>query len=94
MITIASNTSRSLPMLHSLFSLPQTAAQAAQDGTTTSEFFSMHYGSLAPGVQGSLVLGGYDDNRIQGDLMNISTDEYEPGLYLPLLSIAGLYIGV
>lgn len=94
MITIASNTSRSLPMLHSLFSLPQTTAQAAQDGTTTSEFFSMHYGSLAPDVQGSLVLDGYDDNRIQGDLMNISTDEDEPGLYLPLLSIARLYIGV
>ncbi|KAI0172716.1 hypothetical protein GGR52DRAFT_580420 [Hypoxylon sp. FL1284] len=88
--TFLTNTSRPVPLLNSIISIPGYSAKLLESGATSSQFSSFHTGSISPTVNGSLIIGGYDNNRIMGDLMNWSTtyDQYgRPGGYITLTHI-------
>ncbi|KAJ2989477.1 hypothetical protein NUW58_g3446 [Xylaria curta] len=68
--TLASNNSRLVPVLNSIMSLPKIAASLSETGRVSSPFSSFHMGSVEPPVNGSLIVGGYDNNKIMGDLLN------------------------
>ncbi|KAK5630553.1 hypothetical protein RRF57_006268 [Xylaria bambusicola] len=92
--TQASNNSHSVPLLNSMMSLPNMASSLSKAQRVSSPFSSFHMGSVEPPVNGSFIIGGYDNNKIMGDLLNwIETyNTYgNPGWYLALTHI---YIGV
>ncbi|KAI0006775.1 hypothetical protein F4779DRAFT_594965 [Xylariaceae sp. FL0662B] len=68
--TMASNDTRPVPLLNSMMSLPKIAASLSETGRVSSPFSSFHMGSVEPPVNGSLVVGGYDNNKIMGNLLN------------------------
>ncbi|KAI8956401.1 acid protease [Xylaria longipes] len=51
-----------------------------------SNSFAMHIGSANPPMQGSLYFGGYDQNRIVGDILT-ETDDYTKAISLKDISI-------
>ncbi|RYP18033.1 hypothetical protein DL765_004149 [Monosporascus sp. GIB2] len=55
-------------------------------GTTASNSFGMHIGSVVPPVDGSLYFGGYDQNRIIGDIIT-ETDDYTKEITLKDITI-------
>ena len=65
-----SNISHETPLLTGLLSLPILAANLTVTDRIPSEFFSLHAGSVEPLVPGSLIIGGYDNNRILGNLVD------------------------
>ncbi|KAI1099525.1 hypothetical protein F4804DRAFT_349285 [Jackrogersella minutella] len=90
--TVLSNTSRPIPLLNSMISLPAFAASLSESGMTASEFFSFHTGSVNPVVNGTLIAGGYDNNRILGDLMNWNTTYNDLGVANRFLVISHIKI--
>ncbi|RWA07936.1 hypothetical protein EKO27_g7174 [Xylaria grammica] len=68
--TRASRDSHSVPLLNSMISLPKMAASLSETGRVSSPFSSFHMGSVEPPTNGSLIVGGYDNNKIMGDLLN------------------------
>ncbi|KPI41557.1 uncharacterized protein AB675_9090 [Cyphellophora attinorum] len=95
-IALMSNNSMESPLLTGLFSLPYTAARLVETGQTESEFFSIHGGSVEPNVPGSLVMGGYDNNRILGNLVNAGQTGFagESWFSYSGLAITNVNIGV
>jgi hypothetical protein len=55
-------------------------------GTTGSNSFSMHIGSASPSMPGSLYFGGYDKNRVVGDVISAQGD-YNKDITLQDISI-------
>jgi hypothetical protein len=51
-----------------------------------SNSFAMHIGSVNPPMPGSLLFGGYDQNRIIGDILS-ETDDYTKAISLKDISI-------
>ncbi|KAI1338533.1 hypothetical protein F5Y15DRAFT_386139 [Xylariaceae sp. FL0016] len=74
--TVISNVSDSVPVLNSMLSLPRIAAGISESGKASSAFSSLRMGSVDPLVNGSLMIGGYDDNMVLGDVMGF-TQRYE-----------------
>ncbi|KAI3320907.1 hypothetical protein HD806DRAFT_505315 [Xylariaceae sp. AK1471] len=93
--TLASNDSRPVPILNSMISLPKIVASLSETGRVSSPFSSFHMGSVEPPVNGSLIVGGYDNNKIMGDLMGW-TETYNsygnPGS--TGLTLTHIYVGV
>ncbi|KAI1090921.1 acid protease [Rostrohypoxylon terebratum] len=54
--------------------------------TTASNSFGMHIGSVNPKMPGSFYFGGYDQNRIVGDILSYQ-DDYTKGITLKDISI-------
>ncbi|RYP46610.1 hypothetical protein DL768_007232 [Monosporascus sp. mg162] len=55
-------------------------------GTTASNSFGMHIGSVDPPIDGSLYFGGYDQNRVIGDIIT-ETDDYTKEITLRDITI-------
>ncbi|KAI1334934.1 acid protease [Xylariaceae sp. FL0016] len=55
-------------------------------GTIASNSFGMHIGAVNPSMPGSLYFGGYDQNRIVGDILTES-DDYNKQISLKDISI-------
>ncbi|RYP01588.1 hypothetical protein DL764_006176 [Monosporascus ibericus] len=55
-------------------------------GTTASNSFGMHIGSVDPPIDGSLYFGGYDQNRVVGDIIT-ETDDYTKEITLKDITI-------
>ncbi|RYP67249.1 hypothetical protein DL771_007338 [Monosporascus sp. 5C6A] len=55
-------------------------------GTTASNSFGMHIGSVDPPIDGSLYFGGYDQNRVIGDIIT-ETDDYTKEIALKDITI-------
>ncbi|KAI1325005.1 aspartic peptidase domain-containing protein [Xylariaceae sp. FL0255] len=52
-----------------------------------SNSFSMHIGSQSPSIGGSFYFGGYDQNRVVGEVLN-ETDDYTKAISLKDISIS------
>ncbi|KAI1737573.1 hypothetical protein F4680DRAFT_450837 [Xylaria scruposa] len=93
--TLASNDSRPVPLLNSMVSLPKIADSLSETGRVNYPFSSFHMGSVEPPVNGSLIIGGYDNNKIMGDILNW-TETYNsyrnPGDWS--LTLTHIYVGV
>ncbi|KAI1363999.1 hypothetical protein F5Y08DRAFT_308039 [Xylaria arbuscula] len=72
------------------------AASLLGTGKISSQFSSFHMGSVEPLVNGSLVIGGYDNNTIMGDLLNWTEvyNSYGNPNELGSLTLTHIYIGV
>ncbi|KAI2468928.1 hypothetical protein F4781DRAFT_396401 [Annulohypoxylon bovei var. microspora] len=70
--TVLSNYSRPIPLLNSMLSIPNYSAKVFESGATASNLSSFHIGSTDPLVNGTFIVGGYDNSRIMGNLMNWS----------------------
>lgn len=88
--TVLSNSSQPIPLLNSMLSLPNYAAKVSESGAAVSRFFSLYTGSMEPFVNGALMVGAYDNNRILGNLMNWSTtymSGYGPASFISIMNI-------
>ena len=54
---------------------------------TESNSFAMHIGSVSPEIPGSLVFGGYDQERVDGDVLVLEGDDYRSEIILVDLGI-------
>ncbi|TGJ84995.1 hypothetical protein E0Z10_g3766 [Xylaria hypoxylon] len=92
--TLASNDTRSVPLLNSMMSLPKIAASLSETGRVSSAFSSFHMRSVEPPVNGSLIVGGYDNNKIMGDLLNWTETYNSYGNPDHGLALSNIYVGV
>ncbi|KAI1095991.1 hypothetical protein F5B19DRAFT_214268 [Rostrohypoxylon terebratum] len=92
--TLLSNSSRPIPLLNSMLSIPQYSAAISRSGAAVSQFSSFHTGSTDPLVNGTFIVGGYDNNRILGNLMNWSVGYDQFGDVEGFLTITQVNIGV
>ncbi|KAI0513063.1 hypothetical protein F5B22DRAFT_285629 [Xylaria bambusicola] len=92
--TQASNNSHSVPLLNSMISLPNMASSLSEAGRVSSPFSSFHMGSVEPPVNGSLIIGGYDNKKIMGDLLNWTETYNTRGNPSGNLVLTHIYIGV
>ena len=93
--TRASNVSLSVPLLNSMMSLPRMVASLLEARTISSQFSGFHMGSIEPLVNGSLVIGGYDNNKVMGDLLSWTEtyNSYGNPNQLGSLTLTHIYIG-
>ncbi|KAI0898563.1 hypothetical protein F4806DRAFT_365235 [Annulohypoxylon nitens] len=92
--TLLSNSSRPVPLLNSMLSIPKYSAAISKSGAAVSQFSSFHTGSTDPLVNGTFIVGGYDNNRILGNLMNWKTGYDQFGGIEGFLTISQVNIGV
>ncbi|KAI0544903.1 hypothetical protein F4679DRAFT_589009 [Xylaria curta] len=92
--TLASNKSLLVPLLNSMVSLPKIVASLSETGMVNSLFFSFHMGSVESPVNGSLIVGGYYNNKIMGDMLNWTVTYNSNGNPNKTVTLTRIYVGV